>query len=805
MTLHVVASGCASALGLDSPRTVASLRAGTRAFRLIPFWGRDEEDLLAAPIRGFAEGITDVERYVALAEHAVRPCWDALPPGVRAQAPIYVGLPVPDRIGVPVELRDRFVALFAARLGARRQQIFPLMQGRTAVFVALRQALIDARQGKLSDVLVGGVDCLVNPSSLRGLSAQGKLKESWDGFIPGEAAAFLRLSTAGQLGSWGGQPAGVRGCGIAIDEADGTAENPRVGVGVCAAMRSAVEDAGVSEPAVNFWHNDVSGARADFEDAAMGFARFFRAPRDSIPMSHLASFLGETGAAAGALALLWASASTELGFCTADGLLLSASEGPNRAAIFVAGGKPSATAKARAHAASLGEPLLREAVIEPAPLPSTQGLHLTEVDDLHGALIVNNFGELAWLCQLRQHHHAESGDPWGDIAGFETRLLAHLDALLWSGSQAQQLAWERFDSEDLDDVPAAAMLLLCQPLSAVDEQRLLETVTASPLRAAAIGSVLPHLPRQAAEPLLRGLLMHQNPSLCIVGLHALSQSGPAQQGTHSSAAPCQTPSLEQPDGLLRAALFAQAAAGTLQRADGESFLLRVLAMAELPSEGSPWLAPLITADTLARHGATLIAQAPLALALAGLRDGRSLLARLERDFDWLPVQLLDAIGWSGETVAQGLLLRHLQAPQPAQRSRAAEALQRIYGCGPLRKVRLPSTPLEDELELGEPQGRGRERLCLSEDPTEWERALYALPAAAERAILRHGRPWHRASSLDHLARPALAFAERMTAAWEYAVVNRAALPLHPAWFISRQLRALRSFDRVGAAALELGR
>src|SRR6185312_11039218 len=59
-TLCIEAVGAVTALGHDVERTVASLRSGLDAFKEIPFWGGTGEDLKAAPIVGYAEGICGI-------------------------------------------------------------------------------------------------------------------------------------------------------------------------------------------------------------------------------------------------------------------------------------------------------------------------------------------------------------------------------------------------------------------------------------------------------------------------------------------------------------------------------------------------------------------------------------------------------------------------------------------------------------------------------------------------------------------------------------------------------------------------
>ena len=69
--------------------------------------------------------------------------------------------------------------------------------------------------------------------------------------------------------------------------------------------------------------NDINGSRAAFEDDAMATTRFYRSPREGVlDVWHLGSYLGETGAAAGAIELIWGASMGELAVQVIIDLLL---------------------------------------------------------------------------------------------------------------------------------------------------------------------------------------------------------------------------------------------------------------------------------------------------------------------------------------------------------------------------------------------------------------------------------------------------------------------------------------------------
>ena len=173
-------------------------------------------------------------------------------------------------------------------------------------------------------------------------------------------------------------------------------------------------------------------------------------------------------------------------------------------------------------------------------------------------------------------------------------------------------------------------------------------------------------------------------------------------------------------------------------------------------------------------------------ALCCQRDGTSFFEQLPEDTA-LASDTLEAIGWSGEQQAKSLLLEHLESGDDAQKSAAANALYRIFGYARYEEVEVSVSEGPGE-ELAEETVEVKR---LSQDRAVWEEALRVLDQRlADNVRLRHGQRWTNQSALHHLQRPEATYKERLVAAWEYAIVNRVPLPLHPLQFVKRQREAL---------------
>lgn len=770
--MFVTKAGACTCVGLDVERTIASLRAGQDGFQELPLWGNAKIDLLGAPIRGFAEGVSGADRYVALALRALAPCFEAPDPSDGPVRAVLVGLPLPGRVGVPPGLATYVRDAIARAHGLPVESVATFSAGRVGVLHALVEARRLMGQG-VGTCVVGGVDTWLDPPLLQHLSDTGALKEKWDGLIPGEAAAFVRLSRRSKRGGWGGTAAIVTGLGLVQEPATGTKDDPLVGVGVAAAFRNAVADAGHAEADVQLCINAVNGERTAFEDESYGWVRYFRSRRDHLEVWHVASYLGETGAAVGALELVWASAALELGLCSPRAVLLSASEGPHRAAMVVTPGE----------AATLDPKHLRVSRVEPTThLPAEQsprqplrpaddpGMRIEGMDDLEQTLVQQNFDELVWLLDLRLTHHAEPGAPWEGIEGFEATALANLDALGWSSQPAVRLAASALGSDALEEARAGVVVTLCLPHDRARAELVLEAAHESSERAAVVLSALTCVPHSQAVPVLTALARDEDVLLAAAAIRAMTRTG------HVDPKLLVELHARNDPGIYAAILEAVAAARLVQyygpvglpapehRGPFDAFAVLAIAPRLDAIVGCP--------------PAELLRAEPIAFALACARDGLSFTSQVGSAAPSPP--LIEALGWSGEAEATPRLLAWLDAEDEAIAAAAARALRRIHGVAPVESV-------ETSDELGGTQEVER----LSRDRQVWAGALRHVDSAPARSLrLRHGERWTPQSALDHLRRPEHDCVERSIAAWEHAIVHRGGVLLQPTWFVARQRQRL---------------
>ncbi|MCF6118323.1 hypothetical protein L2449_15705 [Mesorhizobium muleiense] len=210
--------------------------------------------------------------------------------------------------------------------------------GAAASIGLLERAIYILETEGAEQVLLGGVDSLVNDADLARLAQAGRLAgdDNAQGLVPGEAAVFVRLTR--QPKAMGAVHVAIHGVGTA-QESDGVlSERFSQGRAMLGALRDAMSGSGPSEPDINFVVSNGNGERYSGWEQLIVRQRFYRTRREILPTAYPAMTIGDVGAAGGAMALMLAADSFVNDY--APGLTAIcevASEGGLRAAAVMAG------------------------------------------------------------------------------------------------------------------------------------------------------------------------------------------------------------------------------------------------------------------------------------------------------------------------------------------------------------------------------------------------------------------------------------------------------------------------------------
>jgi len=276
------------------------------------------------------------DRLVSLGGAALR---EALPPdAAKAPVVVYLGVAEPRteaQHAVGAELLE-FCGIQAGVAIHPLSRTFPL--GRASGLVALREALKLLAGGEVSQVIVGAVDSYWDLPLLEALEADGRLNagEISDGFIPGEAAAFVTLAR-GRAGDAG--PA-VRVIATAQGEEAGHLYSPEPyrGDGLSATLQALFAEPGAEtlQQRVGCVYAGLNGE--SFWAKEWGVSQLRNAERftDSLRIHHPADCMGDPGAALGLVMLGLAAFRLKAGLELAPTLIWAGSDRETRAAVLLA-------------------------------------------------------------------------------------------------------------------------------------------------------------------------------------------------------------------------------------------------------------------------------------------------------------------------------------------------------------------------------------------------------------------------------------------------------------------------------------
>jgi 3-oxoacyl-[acyl-carrier-protein] synthase I len=293
------AVGTFTSLGWSAALTVGAMNAGVQLFDDLSVRAPDGESVSGARIL-FPRDLPWAERLVTMALGALSECAETLPP--QRPVPVILCLPETSEFQQPPSvILDGLVSSSPVALDPDASRAFP--GGRAAIVEALPHALDLLVRGQRDACFLVGVDSLVTRDRLRRLVREGKILHDSNpaGFIPGEGAGCVFLTRRTDPETL----AVVRGFGSArnhgAEQTPGSPASPAHGL--TEAMRQALGTAGLRAADVGHLLFDF-GEKIRFDELAMGWCRLpLEGATEAAELFGVAQWLGETGAAAGTLAM----------------------------------------------------------------------------------------------------------------------------------------------------------------------------------------------------------------------------------------------------------------------------------------------------------------------------------------------------------------------------------------------------------------------------------------------------------------------------------------------------------------------
>lgn len=326
----VLKVGLVTPVGLYAAAVAAALRAGISRVRLHAFDPQHEpsvpiawlnDDVLPPLVSEAGQGLpVELHRPVRLATYALQ---EALA-DVTAPVPLLVACPDEH---VPSVSAGALVSSLAAQakvtVDVAGSRI--IRRGRASAMLALHEALGWLAEGRHAQVCVGGIDSLVAPEHLRRLAAAGRLHglESRDGFVPGEGAAFLLL----------GRQARTPPLAELVDVA--VHDRPEPGGGGLALAIKQLYSGPIPAPQIAHTFAGLNGESKWAREWGVARIRCAEWLSERGRVDHPAEFIGDVGAATGALLVGVASVAAARQTHPSPSLAWCGSDGPERGVALI--------------------------------------------------------------------------------------------------------------------------------------------------------------------------------------------------------------------------------------------------------------------------------------------------------------------------------------------------------------------------------------------------------------------------------------------------------------------------------------
>jgi 3-oxoacyl-[acyl-carrier-protein] synthase-1 len=212
-------------------------------------------------------------------------------------------------------------------------------RGRAGGIVALGDAIAAVSAGRIPAAIVGGIDTYLDLVTLGRLAATRRLKTdgNFDGFIPGEGAAFVAIASDHVVASHR-LPHLARVGPVALGEEPGHlgSGTPFRGDGLAATVRSLVTLAALEQP-VGEVYSSMNGESHWSKEWGVAFLRNRAAFDPDHGMRHPSDCYGDVGAATGPMLVGLAADGLSRGYRRGSIMVYASSDSAPRAATIVTG------------------------------------------------------------------------------------------------------------------------------------------------------------------------------------------------------------------------------------------------------------------------------------------------------------------------------------------------------------------------------------------------------------------------------------------------------------------------------------
>lgn len=347
-SVAVVGIGMMTSVGVSAPETAASVRAATARFVPTPMRDKQFQPFTIAEVPNdalppLAEPLHDVvslsdreRRLLRLATSPLRECLRALPP---MPTKLAMCLALPEQETTRPINSAAFLSHLAIQTGAPFDATRSDARhvGRAGGLLAIGQAVLTIQGGLSEFVIAGGIDSYRDLFILGTLDREGRAKSesTLDGFIPGEAAAFLLLANT-HTAAANGLPVMAHVTPIVTGFEPGHLYSSEAyrGDGLARTFQQLVARGDIDAPIAEVY-SSMTGESHWVKEWGVAFMRSRGAFREGHGMHHPADCFGETGAASGPLMVGLAALGINGRYRRSPALAYGSSDRGARAAMIV--------------------------------------------------------------------------------------------------------------------------------------------------------------------------------------------------------------------------------------------------------------------------------------------------------------------------------------------------------------------------------------------------------------------------------------------------------------------------------------
>lgn len=236
---------------------------------------------------------------------------------------------------------DQFLTHLATQAGIafnlKASKVFPM--GRAAGLIALKEGFERIASGQATQIVVGGVDTYLDLYLLGTLDMEGRILAEgvMDGFVPGEGAGFLLLSSEKTVAEKQKPRARVMAVATGVEKGHRYSEEVYRGEGLANTVQQLFEAVPSTSEPVRTVYAGFNGESFWSKEWGVTYLRSKDKFDEPLRMEHPVDCFGDPGAALGPLMMGLATVGMQKGYLKGPSLVWCSSDREQRAATLVQG------------------------------------------------------------------------------------------------------------------------------------------------------------------------------------------------------------------------------------------------------------------------------------------------------------------------------------------------------------------------------------------------------------------------------------------------------------------------------------